>query len=74
MSGMLVIYGRHTPSTYPEDKPVETALWEQRGAFAAECFSVAEPDGEYGLVAVAEGVVPITEQEFVAARERGWLP
>ena len=74
MEGPLTIYGRHSPSPFAEDKPREAEAWERRGAFAAECFSVVEPGGEYGMVAVTSGVVPITEREFEAARSRGWLP
>ncbi len=70
----LVIFGRYAPSEFPQDTPRERESWETRGMFPAECFSLAEPDGEWGMVAVTAGVMPITEQEFEAARARGWLP
>lgn len=70
-TGRLIIFGRLTPSPYPEDVRQEKRAWEQRGSFPAHNYSVLCPDGEYGMVPVSD-VEPITEAEFNAARERGW--
>lgn len=71
MSEPLTIYGRHSPSTFPDDAPREREAWAHNRGFLAECFSVVEPDGEYGMVS-AQVVTEITEAEFEQARTRGW--
>lgn len=67
----VTIYGYAAMSWIAEDHPLERRRWEQRRAFGAWCFSVAEPDGEWGDHP-ADAVTEITREEFEAARARGW--
>jgi hypothetical protein len=66
----ITIYGYAAMSPYIEDHEVEERVWA-RGDFGAWCFSVAEVNGEWGFTPL-EDVEEISEEEFNAARERGF--
>lgn len=68
----LMIYGYAIVSQYEEDGDYEQQAWNNRRNFLSYCFSEIEPSGEMGFTC-ADDVQEITEEEFAAARERGWL-
>jgi hypothetical protein len=70
--GGLVIYGYSYRSPYEEDNRYEVSAFIDHEEFPAMNFSVAAPSGEYGGVPLAE-VQEITEAEFDAARDRGFV-
>lgn len=67
----LTIYGYSSRSEYSEDHEMEDESWERTRSFPSICFSVAEPDGEYGF-SPFRMVQEITKEEFIQARQRGW--
>lgn len=69
----LVIYGYSARSRFPEDEEVENSFWTQRKAFPSVCYSMVEPDGEYGFTPLAV-CTEISEGEFLAAQRNGWRP
>lgn len=68
---VAVIYGFSCRSPYPEDAPYEDERWEVAGEFMSVCFSVMEPNGEFGFTPIEE-VTEISREEFEAARDHGW--
>lgn len=69
--GGLAIYGYSARSEYPEDHALEDQAWRRRKVFFAWNYSVMAPDGEPGMVPLAE-VEEITRDEFELAQRRGW--
>lgn len=69
--GGLVIYGYSARSRFEEDHRYENMRWKAREEFPSYCFSIREPDGEYGFTPLSE-VEEISEEEFDEARKRGW--
>ena len=67
----VTIYGKLDPSENREDHQHELQFWRSSRLFPAMCFSVNAPAGEYGLVGLDQ-VTEITEQDFLAAQQRGW--
>jgi len=66
------IYGYSTQSRYAEDRALDPGVWATRRAFWGWHYSVMEPRGEPGYIALADVTEEITREEFEAAAERGW--
>jgi hypothetical protein len=67
----LLIYGIGRTSDYAEDRALEREAWRDSQVFMAWCWSPLCPEGEPGLIRLAD-VSPITADEFAAARDAGW--
>jgi len=75
MGESLDIFGYSCRSTFPEDWPTEDDAFKAQGAFPGICFSVREPDGEYGFTPV-QAVTAIELWELEAALANlgvGWI-
>lgn len=62
----LVIYVKLFRSRYAEDWPKEAEVWGARRAFPSFCYSLVEPEGEYGFTPLSE-VTEISAEEFEGA-------
>lgn len=69
----LMIYGVSGRSSIPEDHRHEDEVFRRLRRFPSYCFSAQETQGEYGSHPL-DGVEEISEEEFAAAMERGFVP
>jgi hypothetical protein len=70
-SGGLVIYGEIVPLTYEEDRELYRMPHMKNVRFS-ECYSYMCPEGEPGGIHVSSMTLPISREQFEAAKDAGW--